>query len=53
MNYNTEKLTNYMENLLGTPSPTGYTENVLNYVKEQLNLLKAPYIVTKDRKSVV
>ncbi|GAB6150597.1 MULTISPECIES: M42 family metallopeptidase [Clostridium] len=53
MNYNTDKLMNYMQNLLSEPSPTGYTEDVLNYVKEQLNLLKAPYIVTNKGAVIV
>src|SRR3712207_4835256 len=53
MNYSTKNLTNYMENLLKIASPTGYTENVLNYITEQLDLLKAPYIVTNKGAVIV
>ncbi|AEB75239.1 glutamyl aminopeptidase family protein [Clostridium botulinum BKT015925] len=44
---------NYMENLLTIPSPTGYTENVMDYVKKQLDLVKVPYKETNKGAIIV
>ncbi|KEI03304.1 M42 family metallopeptidase [Clostridium botulinum] len=53
MTYNTQILMNYMENLLTIPSPTGYTENVMDYVKKQLDLVKVPYKETNKGAIIV
>ncbi|MCD3351550.1 M42 family metallopeptidase [Clostridium botulinum D/C] len=53
MTYNTQILMNYMENLLTIPSPTGYTEKVMDYVKNQLDIVKAPYKETNKGAIIV
>ncbi|MBI6873521.1 M42 family metallopeptidase [Clostridium aciditolerans] len=46
MNYDTEKVKHYIRNLLTTPSPSGFTNKVMNYMKYELDLLKVPYTTT-------
>lgn len=36
----------YMENLLSISSPSGYTHKVMEYIKNQLNILNVPYTIT-------
>ncbi|KEI07649.1 aminopeptidase [Clostridium sp. K25] len=43
MIYNIKTLINHMENLLDIPSPTGYTEKAIYYIKNQLDIIKVPY----------
>ncbi|CAM2746152.1 M42 family metallopeptidase [Hathewaya histolytica] len=46
MTYDVKILKEYLEGILTIPSPSGYTEKVMDYVKNELNSLKIPYIVT-------
>jgi putative aminopeptidase FrvX len=46
MSYNEEKIKYYLENILTTPSPSGYTDKVINFFKKELNELKVPYTLT-------
>lgn len=46
MNYNEEQIKYYLNNILTTPSPTGCTEKVINYLKKELDTLKIPYETT-------
>ncbi|MEW8956792.1 M42 family metallopeptidase [Clostridium sp.] len=42
-NYNLENLKNYLTNILSIHSPSGYTNNVINYLEEELDKLGAVY----------
>lgn len=46
MNYDKTKIINYLETLLSTPSPSGYTYKITDYIKKELDVLKVPYIIT-------
>lgn len=46
MNYDKTKIINYLENLLSTPSPSGYTYKIADYIKKELDVLKVPYTIT-------
>ncbi|MCB2292889.1 M42 family metallopeptidase [Clostridium algoriphilum] len=46
MNYNEDKIKYYLLNILSIASPSGYTQNIMDYIKDELNLLNVPYIVT-------
>lgn len=46
MNYNTDKIKYYLKNILSIPSPTGYTEKVIDYIKEELHIINAYYYTT-------
>lgn len=46
MKYNVEVLKKYLNDILTTPSPTGFTHNVINYIKNELDSLKVPYEIT-------
>lgn len=53
MNYDKMKLKTYLENLLLIPSPSGYTYKVMEYIKKELDLLKAPYTITNKGALIV
>lgn len=40
------KIKYYLNNLLSISSPTGYTENIINYIKNELNNLNIQYSTT-------
>jgi putative aminopeptidase FrvX len=46
MNYSKEKIKYYLENILTIPSPSGYTEKILDFIKQELDELKVPYSTT-------
>lgn len=46
MNYDNKKIIYYLENILNIPSPTGCTEKVIKYIKNELDSLKVPYVIT-------
>jgi putative aminopeptidase FrvX len=46
MNYNVDKLKYYLKNILTTSSPSGYTSEIMDYIKEELHILNVPYITT-------
>jgi putative aminopeptidase FrvX len=53
MNYDVEKLKYYLEGMLSVPSPSGYTEKVMNYVKGELTTLQVPYVMTNKGSMVI
>lgn len=53
MNYNENKLKNYLKSLLTIPSPSGYTYEVCDYIKRELDKLKAPYVTTNKGAIIV
>ena len=46
MNYNEDKIKYYLKNILSISSPSGYTEKIMDYIKEELKILNVPYITT-------
>ncbi|AWZ47813.1 M42 family metallopeptidase [Hathewaya limosa] len=46
MSYDLNILKKYLHDILTIPSPSGYTEEVMDYVKKELDALKVPYIST-------
>lgn len=46
MNYNQEKIKYYLNNILTTPSPSGYTKKVLDYIKKELDIIGVSYELT-------
>lgn len=46
MNYNEDKIKYYLKNILSIPSPSGYTQKIMDYIKEELHILNVPYITT-------
>jgi putative aminopeptidase FrvX len=46
MNYDEDKIKYYLKNILAIPSPSGYTENIMDYIKQELQILNIPHITT-------
>ncbi|MBU3145448.1 M42 family metallopeptidase [Clostridium sp. CF012] len=46
MNYNEDKIKYYLKNVLSIPSPSGYTEKIMNYIKKELQILNVQYFET-------
>lgn len=46
MSYNKDIIKNYLQSILTIPSPTGYTEKIMNYIKNELRSLNLPYTET-------
>lgn len=44
--YNLSKIKYYLGNILKTPSPTGFTRDIVDYIGEELNLLNAYFSIT-------
>ena len=44
--YNFDKVKYYLNNILTIPSPTGFTNNVMDYIKEELHILDIYYYTT-------
>lgn len=53
MNYNEDKIKYYLKNILTIPSPSGFTEKVMDYIKEELHILNVPYSVTNKGAIIV
>lgn len=53
MNYSKEKIKYYLNSILTIPSPTGYTNKIMDYIKEELNLLNIPYTTTNKGAVIV
>lgn len=46
MNYNEDKIKYYLKNILSISSPSGYTEKIMDYIKEELHILSVPHFTT-------
>lgn len=46
MNYDEDKIKYYLKNILSISSPSGYTEKVMDYIKDELCILNVPYYIT-------
>lgn len=44
--YSKEKITYFLKNILSIPSPSGSTEKIMDYIKEELHILNVPFSVT-------
>lgn len=53
MNYDSNKIKEYLVNILNIPSPTGYTNNIMQYIKSELDNLKVPFTETTKGALVV
>lgn len=53
MNYDQQKLKNYLNNILNIPSPTGYTSKIMEYIKKELDLLNVQYTSTNKGALIV
>ncbi|KYH29080.1 MULTISPECIES: M42 family metallopeptidase [Clostridium] len=53
MNYDKNKLKTYLKNILSIPSPSGCTYKVMEYIKKELDSLKASYISTNKGAIIV
>ncbi|WP_125153418.1 M42 family metallopeptidase [Clostridium rectalis] len=46
MNYNISEIKKYLKNILSIASPSGFTEEIIDYLKKELDNLKVSYQVT-------
>ncbi|MBZ9689044.1 M42 family metallopeptidase [Clostridium estertheticum] len=53
MNYNEDKIKYYLKNILSIGSPSGYTEKIMDYIKEELQILNVPHFTTNKGAVVV
>lgn len=53
MDYNKDKIKYYLKEVLTIPSPTGYTQKIMDYIKEELHILSIPYQVTNKGAVIV
>ena len=53
MNYNDEQIKYYLENILTIPSPSGYTDKIMDFIEKELKALKASYYTTNKGALVV
>lgn len=53
MNYNKDKIKCYLKEILTIPSPTGFTDNIMDYVKEELHVINASYTTTNKGAIIV
>ena len=53
MIYNSDKIKYFLKNLLTTPSPTGCTDKIMYYIKEELNLMHIPFYTTNKGALVI
>ena len=53
MNYDNEKLKYYAKNILEIPSPTGYTDKIMDYINKELHILNVPFYMTNKGAMIV
>jgi putative aminopeptidase FrvX len=53
MNYNVETLKYYLKGILSIPSPSGYTSKVMNYIRDELNILHVKYSTTNKGSLII
>ncbi|WP_035292043.1 M42 family metallopeptidase [Clostridium sp. KNHs214] len=53
MNLNEGKIKYYLNNILTIPSPTGYTNKIMDYIKEELHIMGAYYYTTNKGAIIV
>lgn len=53
MSYDIQKIKNYIQNILTIPSPSGYTDKAMDYIKEELNALNVSYETTNKGAIIV
>lgn len=53
MNYDKKLLMSYMGDILNIPSPSGYTDKVMEYIERELEKICVPYIVTNKGALIV
>jgi putative aminopeptidase FrvX len=53
MIYNDEQIKYYLKNILSISSPSGFTDNVMTFIKEELNKIKVSYNVTNKGALIV
>jgi putative aminopeptidase FrvX len=53
MLYNTERIYYYLKNILSISSPSGYTEKIMDYLKEELTNLNVPFKSTNKGALIV
>jgi len=46
MIYDEEKIKYYLKNILSIPSPSGFTGKIMDYIKDELQILNVPYFFT-------
>lgn len=44
--YNNNQLLDYLKTILNTPSPSGYTQNVMNFIRGELDKLRVCHVTT-------
>jgi len=53
MNYNDNQIKYYLENILTIPSPSGYTDKIMEFMERELKSLNVPYYLTNKGALVV
>lgn len=53
MNYDRDNLISYLKGILSIPSPSGYTKKVMNYIKNELNILNVSYTTTNKGSLII
>lgn len=53
MTYDNEKLKYYAKSILEIPSPTGYTEKIMDYISKELHILNVPFFMTNKGAMIV
>jgi putative aminopeptidase FrvX len=51
--YDKERIYYYLKNILSIASPSGYTANIMEYLKQELNKLKVPFETTNKGALIV
>jgi len=46
MSYNEDKIKHYLKDILSISSPSGYTEKIMDYINEELQILNVPHFTT-------
>ena len=53
MIYNNEKLKYFAKNILEIPSPTGYTDKIMDFISTELHILNVPFSITNKGAMIV
>lgn len=53
MNYNKDKIKYYLNSILSISSPSGFTERIMDYIKEELHILNLFYTTTNKGAIIV
>ncbi|MDP4089677.1 MAG: aminopeptidase, partial [Bacillota bacterium] len=53
MTIDKQRVLHYLENLVSIGSPSGYTQKVIDYIKDELSKMGIPYCITNKGALIV